>query len=164
MGDNFFFIVSRHQHGDGRPVGGVDVDVRMALETEQPIQGEPVVAAGIDTDAAENNDVENINHGAQPTAQTQELAAWSLLACGRPALRLRSSVERRSFADAAEVGPRAASLNCLSALRAVGSLLRMPAGHRLHDPLRTVTVPVRISALRHVLIRFRIVEQVTRSR
>src|ERR1700680_4591183 len=39
------------------------------------------------------------------------------------------------------------------------SLLGIPPGNSLHDPLRTVTVAVRILALRHVLIRFRIVEQ-----
>src|SRR3984957_13184219 len=40
-----------------------------------------------------------------------------------------------------------------------GSLLGMPPGNRLHDPLRTVTVSVRVLAFRHVLIHSRIVEQ-----
>src|ERR1700680_4320834 len=36
----------------------------------------------------------------------------------------------------------------------------MPASHSLHDPLRTVTVSIRILALGHILISIRVVEEV----
>ena len=88
VGDDFFFVVSGNQHGHGRPVGGVNVDVRVPLETEKAIQREPVVAAGVDADD-ENNGVENIDHGAQPRPRTRILRA-SLLACAA-ALRALSS-------------------------------------------------------------------------
>ena len=65
VGDDLLLVVSGHEHGHGRPVGCVNVDVRMSLETEKSVQREPVVAGGVDADH-ENDEVENINHGAQP--------------------------------------------------------------------------------------------------
>ena len=37
VGNNFFFVVSGNQHGHGRPIGGINVDVRVPLETEKAI-------------------------------------------------------------------------------------------------------------------------------
>ncbi len=45
--DHLLFVVSGHQDGYWRPVGRVDIDVGMALKSEQPIQREPIVARSI---------------------------------------------------------------------------------------------------------------------
>jgi hypothetical protein len=49
----------------GGPVNSVNVDLSMSLETEEPVQGEPVVAASVEA-YDKNYAVENIDHGAQP--------------------------------------------------------------------------------------------------
>src|ERR1035438_8802786 len=64
VGDHLFFVVGSHEYRDGRPVGRVDVDIRMSLETEEAVQREKVVAGGIRADD-EKNRVENIKKLAQ---------------------------------------------------------------------------------------------------
>src|ERR1700685_4694124 len=56
VSDDFLFVVSRHQHGDGWPVGCVNVDVRVTLETEESIQREVVVTARIDANHEDNDE------------------------------------------------------------------------------------------------------------
>src|SRR5581483_11850795 len=59
VGHDFFFVMSRDQDGNRWPVGRINVDVRVPLEAEEAVQGEPVVTYGVDANDRDD-DVENV--------------------------------------------------------------------------------------------------------
>ncbi len=107
IGDDFLLVVSSYEHGNGRPVGGVNVNVGMPLEAEEAVQREPVVARGIDADD-EDNCVENVESWRATTTQTQVLRGHSFPAAALRALSSASLFRRRGCG-------LGGSLNCLSA-------------------------------------------------
>ena len=57
--DDLFFIVRGHQNCDLRPVGRVDINVGMALESKEAIQREEVVACRVHGDKDDDSDRES---------------------------------------------------------------------------------------------------------
>ncbi len=63
VGDDFLFVVGGDQDSDWRPIGGIDVDVGVPLESEETVQREPIMAGGVDADEGDD-DVQGIDHDA----------------------------------------------------------------------------------------------------
>src|SRR3954471_2309803 len=54
VGDDGFFVMCGDEDGDGGPLRGIDIDVRMPLFSDKAADGEAIVPDRIDTD--ENHD------------------------------------------------------------------------------------------------------------